>query len=62
VVVSCVVDVKGQPKQVAVSRSLSRAFDKSAVHAVKQYRFEPAVFEGTVVPVKVNIEVNFKRY
>jgi len=62
VVVSCVVDVKGLPKQVAVSRSLSRAFDKSAVHAVKQYRFEPAVFEGTVVPVKVNIEVNFKRY
>jgi TonB family protein len=54
--------VKGQPKQVAVSRSLSRAFDKSAVHAGKQYRFEPAVFEGTVVPVKVNIEVNFKRY
>jgi TonB family protein len=62
VVVSCVVDVKGQPKQVAVSRSLSRAFDRSAVRAVKQFRFEPAAFEGTVVPVKVNIEVNFKRY
>jgi TonB family protein len=41
VVVTCVVDVKGQPKQVAVSRSLSRAFDKSAVHAVKQYGLNP---------------------
>jgi TonB family protein len=62
VVVSCVVDANGLPKQVTVSRSLSRAFDKNAVHAVKQYRFEPASFEGTAVPVKVNIEVNFKRY
>jgi len=62
VVVSCVVDVKGQPKQVVVVRSLSRAFDTNAVHAVEQYRFEPAVFEGKAVPVKVNIEVNFKRY
>jgi TonB family protein len=62
VVVSCVVDANGLPKQVTLSRSLSRAFDKNAVHAVKQYRFEPASFEGTAVPVKVNIEVNFKRY
>jgi TonB family protein len=61
VVVSCVVDVKGQPKQVVVVRSLSRAFDKSALHAVEQYRFEPAMSEGNAVPVKVNIEVNFKR-
>ena len=61
VVVSRVVDANGLPKQVTVSRSLSRAFDKNAVHAVKQYRFEPASFEGTAVPVKVNIEVNFKR-
>jgi len=35
VVVRCVVDVKGRPKQVVVSRSLSRAFDKSAIHAVE---------------------------
>jgi TonB family protein len=62
VVVRCVVDVKGRPKQVVVSRSLSRAFDKSAIHAVEQYRFEPAVFEGKAVTVEVNIEVNFKRY
>jgi TonB family protein len=62
VVVSCVVDVKGQPKQVVVFRSLSRLFDKNAVRAVEQYRFEPALFEGKAVPVKVNIEVNFKRY
>jgi TonB family protein len=58
VVVRCVVDVKGQPKQVVVSRSLSRAFDKNAVHAVEQFRFEPAEFEGKAVPVEVNIEVN----
>jgi TonB family protein len=61
VVVSCVIDVKGQAKQVVVLRSLSRAFDKSAVNAVEQYRFEPAMSEGNAVPVKVNIEVNFKR-
>ena len=64
VVVSCVVDEKGAPRQVHVIRSLSDAFDQSAVRAVEQYRFSPAMLqtESTSKPVavEVNIEVNFR--
>lgn len=66
VVVTCIVDVKGQPKQVVVVRSLSHAFDRNAVRAVEQYRFTPAMLEGDPAPkpvaVAVHIEVNFRRY
>jgi hypothetical protein len=34
--VTCIVDVKRQPKQVAVVRSLSHAFDQNAVRAMEQ--------------------------
>jgi periplasmic protein TonB len=29
---------------------------------VKQYRFEPAMYEGHPVPVQLNVEVNFRLY
>jgi TonB family protein len=64
VVVSCIVDEKGAPQQVHIVRSLSDPFDRSAIHAVEQYRFEPATLEqGSAlkpVAVQVNIEVNFR--
>ena len=64
VVVSCVVDEKGAPRQVRVVRSLSDAFDQSAVRTVEQYRFSPAMLQtesaSKPVAVEVNIEVNFR--
>jgi TonB family protein len=64
VVVSCIVDEKGQPQQVHVIRSLSDDFDKNAVQAVEQYRFTPAMLQSESaarpVAVKINIEVNFR--
>jgi len=59
VVVSCVIDVEGHPKQLVVVRHLGDAFDKNAVDAIEQYRFKPAISLGKPVPVQVNIEVNF---
>jgi TonB family protein len=36
--------------------------DEKAIEAVKQYRFNPATFEGHPVPAQINIEVNFRLY
>ena len=64
VVVACIVDEKGSPQQVHIVRSLSDPFDRNAIHAVEQYRFEPATLQqGSAlkpVAVQVNIEVNFR--
>jgi TonB family protein len=64
VVVACVVDEKGTPRQVRVVRSLSDAFDQNAVRAVEQYHFSPAMLQtesaSKPVAVQVNIEVNFR--
>lgn len=66
VVVSCIVDEKGQPQQVRVIRSLSDDFDRNAVQAVEQYRFTPAMLQSESaarpVAVQVDIEVNFRRW
>ena len=66
VIVALIVDAKGLPQQVHVARSLAPDFDKNAVTAVEQYRFKPAMLKAKSAPkpvaVKVNIEVNFRRY
>jgi TonB family protein len=60
--VSLVVDSSGLPERVTVVKSLGADFDESAVEAVKQYRFEPAMFKGQPVPVSLKVEVNFRRF
>ena len=62
VVVEMVVDKKGLPNHVEVVRSLAPKFDKSAIAAVKQYRFKPAMHDGQPVDVSLHVEVNFKKY
>jgi periplasmic protein TonB len=73
VVVGLTVDTAGNPQDVRVARSLSQdvskkykqialGLDDSAVAAVKQYRFEPAQFQGKPVPVETKVEVNFRIY
>jgi TonB family protein len=60
--ISFVVNASGLPEQLKVVRSLGSDFDQSALDAVKQYRFEPAMFGGKPVPVGLKIEVAFKRF
>ena len=62
VVLKMVVDRKGLPNNVEVVQGLAPKFDKSAVAAVKQYRFRPAMHDGLPVDVSVNVEVNFAKY
>ena len=61
-VVGMVVDASGAPHDVHITRSLGPDFDASAIKAVQQYRFDPAMRAGEPVAVSVNVEVNFKKY
>jgi TonB family protein len=60
--ISLIVDAHGMPQDVHVTRSLEPTLDESAVEAVRQYRFKPALHHGTPVPVLITIEVNFDIY
>jgi outer membrane biosynthesis protein TonB len=76
--VNLTVDTEGHPTYVHILRSIADSLDKkhqdqkhvaaaqtldqAAVDAVKQYKFEPALFQGKPVPVQLNVEVNFQIY
>ena len=59
-VVSLVVDEQGNATRVQISTPVGHGLDEKALEAVKRYRFKPATLQGKPVPVRVNIEVNFK--
>ena len=61
-VVGLVVDKDGNTQNVHIVRSLTPDFDASAIKAVQEYRFTPATRAGEVIPVKLSVEVNFKKY
>jgi TonB family protein len=62
VLVGLTVPADGVPIDIHVIKSGGRTFDKSALTAVKQYRFQPATQHGKPVPVKIRIEVQFQVY
>ena len=73
IVLSLTVDTKGKPQDVRVLHSLAETVDKKlqaaavsldekAVTAVKQYRFDPALFQGKPVSVETTVEVNYRIY
>jgi TonB family protein len=60
VLVNMWVDVNGNPSHIRVIRGLGMDLDESAVTAVRQYKFKPAMKNGTPVLVEVNLEVNYQ--
>ncbi len=69
--ISLVVDEKGNPTQIRVTRSAAESYtdkklsnaaatlDPEAVKAVSAYRFTPGVFQGKPVPCEMRVEVNY---
>ncbi|HZQ44380.1 MAG TPA: energy transducer TonB [Acidobacteriaceae bacterium] len=55
-----VVDEQGLPQNFTVAKSAGDKFDKSALDAVRQYRFNPAAQGGKPVAVGLCFQVNFK--
>ena len=54
-----VVRSDGVPGDVSVSQSLSPDFDIAAMDAVKQWKFSPAMKDGTPIAVQIAVEVAF---
>ena len=60
VVLDAVILEDGTPKIVRVIRSLDWELDETAINALKQWRFSPAMKDGRPVKVRMNIAVNFQ--
>ena len=69
VLIMLTVDVEGNPINIHVKNSKVDEVGKSArsaqqllkdnmVDAVRQYKFKPATFQGKLVPVDINVEIN----
>jgi TonB family protein len=57
--VSTLIDTKGIPTDIKVTRSLGLGLDERAIAAVAQWRFKPGMKDGVPVSVRATIAVSF---
>jgi TonB family protein len=57
--ISTIVTAEGRPSEPRVIRGLNAEEDRTALEALKQWRFQPGTKEGKPVNVKVTIEIAF---
>jgi TonB family protein len=62
VLLDLVVGTDGLPRDIKVARGLTPELEKSAIDAVKQWKFVPASKGGHPVAVLIKVEVNFRLY
>jgi TonB family protein len=60
VLLRIVVDIDGKAKRIGVLRILGFGLDEQAVRCVATWRFKPGTKDGAPVPVRANVEVNFR--
>jgi len=60
VVLTIVVDEKGNPRDLKVFRPLGLGLDQKAIEAVEKWRFKPGMKDGKPVAVMATVEVNFR--
>lgn len=57
-----VVNKEGIPEQFSIARASGLGMDESAIDAVKQWRFKPAMRNGEPVNTRASIEVQFNLF
>jgi TonB family protein len=57
-----IVDEWGLPTHIRIMKPAGLGLDEKAVNAVRTWKFEPAISNGSPVPVQLNVEVTFKLY
>ncbi len=60
VMLSVVISPDGIAHEISVVKGLDAGLDFKAVEAVQKWRFEPSTLDGVAVPVRAQIEINFK--
>jgi TonB family protein len=60
VTLSLVVDEKGNPTQIRVTRPLGLGLDQKAIEAVEKWKFKAGMKDGKPVAVQASVEVNFR--
>lgn len=58
-ILSLVVSAEGKPQDITVVSKLGVGLDENAITAVKGWRFQPALFNGLPVPVRIQLVVPF---
>lgn len=61
VTVIFIVDASGKVQDPRAEKSSHPAFDKPAVDAVRQWKFEPGVKDGKRVPAKMRVSIRFPK-
>ena len=56
---SVIVDEKGVPQDIKVTRKLGLGLDEKAIEAVRKWRFKPGMKDGKAVAVQATIAVSF---
>jgi TonB family protein len=62
VVLSLLLDKKGQVSRIRIEKPLGKGLDQQAVESVKTWRFNPATKDGEPVAVEMKVEVSFQLY
>jgi len=62
VIVAMIVTPEGKVRDVKVIKSLEQSLDQQAITAVRTWKFEPAMKDGTPVAVHLKAEVSFRLY
>jgi TonB family protein len=57
-----VVDESGLPEHVRIVKPAGLGLDEKAVDVIRTWKFDPAISNGSPVPVQINVEVTFKLY
>jgi protein TonB len=60
VLLRVVIDEKGFPREIGVTRPLGLGLDEKAMAAVRRWRFKPATKDGKPVAMEAVVEVNFR--
>jgi periplasmic protein TonB len=60
VLLRVVIDEKGLPREIGVTRPLGLGLDEKAMEAVRRWRFKPATKDGKPVAMEAVVEVNFR--
>ena len=60
VAIELIVDSQGNPQDIRVVRHLGMGLDQKAMEAVRQYHFQPAMYQGHPVSVQMIVDVDFQ--